>query len=232
MNPLLWLFIGIVCLIMVVLVRRIVHEISRHVAYYLPPTSIGQLSAELSSELAVVRAYRERLESQQDELATAIKSVNTTLSLAEMLRESMLTNTKGNLSDWVAMYGQEVFDSVIRNTSLNLQSSLHSGLFGRTTSVLDGYVLLHSLDDMVIDVHLDAQYVDPEGLRTAIVRLLEWEPTKVRNIHSERDLALRFQDQVRGRRDLELFLGKLGEHLINLTWDGKVALRVSKVGAS
>lgn len=224
MPLLLWVVILIVLLLIVVLVRKVIAEMSRHISYYLPPTSIGQLSKELQSQLIIAQAHVERLQQHNVEYATAVESIQLTLSLCEMLRETMLVNVKGNLNDWLAVYGTEVMDSVIRDASSTLVQSIENGLLDRTTSLLGGYVLLQSLDDLSIDVKLDARYVDPEGIRQAVLKLLEWEPAKVRAIHGDRDIALRFMEQTKSRRELDLFLGRLGEHLLKLSWDGKAAL--------
>lgn len=216
-------------LVVLVLVRSVLRVMSEHVTHYLPPVSIAKLSKQLQTELLLAQKHNEQLILQYEDLKLASDKLRELFCQADALEEVMLQNVKFNLDTWMAQYGEQLFDRVIRVTSTRLLHQLEHGLLDRTTSLCDRYVVLQSLDDLTLDVRLEARYHDPEDLRAAILKLLEWEPAKARPIHKQEDLGRRFLERTKSRQDLDQFLGKLGEQLLSVSWDGKALLHTRKV---
>jgi len=222
------IFVGIVSLAVAVLVARRLGDLISRVCYYLPPTSVGELSKELKSLLGMQTAYVESLKQKYEEMATATEALNKLLVLSEMLRDGMAMSLNHKVESWVAQHGNEFFDDVIRNVSNRMAAHIEMGLVDRTTKLAGEYVLLHSLDDLDMNISLEAKYIAPERIREALIRLLQWEPAKARTIRNERDLVQQLKEQTAHRQELDLLLGSLGSDLLKLQWQGAIALATKR----
>jgi len=223
------IFVGIVSLAVAVLVARRLGDLISRVCYYLPPTSVGELSKELKSLLGMQTAYVEALKQKYEEMATATEALNKLLVLSEMLRDGMAMSLNHKVESWVAQHGNEFFDDVIRNVSNRMATHIEMGLVDRTTKLAGEYVLLHSLDSLDVNISLEAKYTAPERIREALIRLLQWEPAKARPIRNERDLVQQLKEQTASRQELDLLLGSLGSDLQKLQWQGAVALATKRI---
>lgn len=233
MNWPLVMVVGFIALVFLCLtVRRIMNQVSDHVAYYLPVTSIAKLSHELSTYVLTCTALVEALQRSAERITNAEQQVLDQLSIVEVMSESASEALRAAAHDWVSAYGPEMFESVIRDASRTLSARMERGLAELPAKLGGEYVLLHAMDALDIQVTLEAQYVDAEELRLALIKVLEWQPLKHPTVRSDNDLREHFISKTRSKRELDLMLGKLGEHLQSLRWKGALALKVREVNCA
>jgi len=223
-----WIIVGLVTLVGIVLVARIIGSISNHVAYYLPPIAVAELAQQLNQELAVVRTYSLAMQQQVASLATAIEQTSHVTNSLDLLREGIAIQVNTSVDQWLRSHGREVFDDIIRNASLRVANNVEMGLVAHTTDVLGEYVLLQTVENLSIDVNLQARYTQPEDLREALIRVIKWHPLRRKPPKTDEELAQWFMDLTDDRRKFDSFLGRLGEELLNLQWAGKVMLQCKR----
>lgn len=223
-----WIIVGLVTLVGIVLVSRIVSKVSNHIAYYLPPIAVAELARQLQQELAVVRTYSLTLEQQVASITTVMERTSHVTDSLDLLREGVAIQVNTSIDAWLRSHGREVFDDIIRNASLRVANNVEMGLVAHTTDVLGEYVLLQTVENLSIDVSLQAQYTSPEMLREAIIRVIKWHPSRRKSPKSDEELVQWFLDVAEDQRKFDSFLGRFGEELLNLRWVGKVALQCKR----
>lgn len=204
-------------------------QISEHVTYYLPSTSIAKLSKELSAYVLTCTALVEALQRSAERITNAEQQVLDQLAIVDRLSESTSEALRSSVNEWVSEYGPEMFESVIRDASRMLSARMERRLSELPVKLGGEYVLLHAMESFEVQVSLEAQYIDPEQLRQALIQLLDWQPLKHPTVRSDHDLREHFISKTRSKRELDLLLGKLGEHLQSLRWKGALALKVKEV---
>lgn len=226
MSPLLWLLLTIVvCTVTVsMLVRRLLQVIDKHVVHYLPSTTIARMSKELTSKLASTST----LEASLLQLVTHLRELETEMlrqiSVSQLMHDSLHSLAAEQVAQWTHAHGPELMSSVIRSASSELSSRMERGLVNSVQKFGGEYVLLHSIPNASFRIQLEARYVDPDELRQALVRVLEWQPKKVQPIHSDRDRVQALLRRTESQRDLDQFLGSLGKTIQELRWEGSLFL--------
>jgi len=219
----------IVILILSLTVRRVVSELSTSASYYLPPVSIAKLSNELRTYVVSATAMVETLTESARRISDCEHQILNQMSLVEQLNVSLSETLRRESVRWISAYGPEMFEHIIRDASTRLSNHLEMELVDSSTKLAGEYVLLHAVKDLDLKVTLEARYVDPELIRQTLIQLLTWQPVKERVVRNERDLRDMFIEQTKSRHELDLLLGKLGEHLQKLKWEGCLALKTSEV---
>jgi len=223
-----WLLVFLLTLFFVGLVA-IWRSVHRHIAYYLPPVSIAKLALEVKQNAATSSALVDVLHAECEKLKDLTLEIEQLQNVSAAAHDKMLTVVLDSTKSLVNQYGPEVFDSIIRNASNRLANHLEMGLLDRTTKVAGEYVLLQSLDDLELEVSLDARYARPEDIRTAVVNLIKWNPPKgKRPPKSDNEVASYFMDLAKEQRNLDNFMGEVGEELFRMKWEGKLAMKVQK----
>lgn len=216
----------IACLLFIlVLGWRLTTVLRDHVIHFLPPMAIANLAKELNGCLAAERAIVERMRTDYSVIVETTQQVKRLLGLSEMLHDTMSASMRSNIHAWIQENGEQVLEGVLRDASRTLSNHLEAGLIDRTTKLGGEYVLLQELDALDVSVSLKAQYVSPEDIRNALIRLVCWTPTKVRSPRNESEVAEWLVEQTKNQRDLDLLLGKLGVELWNLRWNGTMSLK-------
>lgn len=202
----------------------LVLRISKRTEWYLPAITVAKLSNELRTELQAVLALNETYRDLTSDVATAHKQLVEFLEQVEYSRDALLTVLESQLRGQF----QHIHEDVVRQISRDLSARLATHmveLFNANVSFGSEYVLLHDISDFHCDVKLDARYQDPAVLVSAINRALEYTHLKLPDVRDDRtraDWLLRYNQN---RSQFEMFLGKVGEELFNLQWQGAVALR-------
>lgn len=202
--------------------------VHRYIAYYLPPVSIAMLAQEIKQNAAMSSAMALKMREQVEQLSTLLVDLDRVHSVSLSAHEAMLSTVLSSSKSLVNQYSVEVFDSVIRNASNQLANRLELDLLDRTTKVAGEYVLLQSLDDLELEISLDARYTSPEDIRTALVNIVKWNPIKKRAPKNDQELAQWIYDMTDNRRKLDHILGEVGEELFRLQWEGKLAMKVDR----
>lgn len=223
-----WIIVGLVILVGLVIVARVIGEIKHHIAYYLPPIAVAELAKELNAEVALVRTYSEMLKQQIASLTTVTQQTGQFSNTLDLLREEYASNVASIANEWLRRHGREIFDDIIRNASLRVANNVEMGLVEASTGTLGRYVVLQSLENLSLDVNLQAEYLEPNRLREALVRVIKWHPLRSKPPKTDDELAQWFLDQTANRRELDQILGRLGEDLLQLQWKGKLALSVKR----
>jgi len=223
-----WIIGGISTIVGLVIVARVIGEVKHHIAYYLPPIAVAELAKELNAEVALVRTHSEALKQQVANLITVMEQTGQFSNTLDLLREEYASNVAIIANEWLRRHGREVFNDIIRNASLRVANNVEMGLVEASTGAMGRYVILQSLENLSLEVDLQAEYLDPERMREAIVRLIKWHPLRSKPPKSDEELARWFIEQTANRRELDLFLGRLGEDLLQLQWKGKLALSVKR----
>lgn len=218
----------VVVITVCVVLWRITSVIKNHVVYYLPPVAIGKLSKELQSSLAASQAVFARVSELVAVIDQQGHELNRSTALFEMLGDRLQNIIEHRVREWLSEMDPDLMENLIRQASARVACSLESGLIDRTTKFAGEYVLLQSLDDLTIDIDLEARYCSPEDIRKALVTVLTWSPAKAKEIRTERDLVEWFLQQTKSESELKLMLGKLGVALQELRWQGKIALKKGK----
>lgn len=222
---------AIVVVIACVVLWRITSVIKNHVVYYLPPVAIGALSKELQSSLAASQAVFARVSELVNVIDEQGRDLNRSTALFEMLGDRLQTIIEHRVREWLSEMDPDLMENLIRQASTRVANHIEMGLIDRTTKLGGEYVLLQALDDLSIEVNLEARYTSPEDIRKALQTVLLWSPPKGKEIRNERDLADWFMQQTKSESELKLMLGKLGVALQELRWQGKIALQKGKTSS-
>lgn len=212
-------FIGLV------IVWRVIRGISNHILYYLPPTAVGNLSKELNSQLAIASQLNTRWIEKLTQVEELINQTAQVSVLVEMMHSQFATVLSTQMRAWVGELEPTLLEDLIRQVSQELTTHIERTLLDRTTTLAGEYVLLQQVDELVMNVNLQARYHSPEGIRKALITILEWQPAKAKTVRSDRDLADWFIQKTQTQRELDLLLGRLGEELLRLQWEGAIALK-------
>lgn len=208
-----------------VVLWRVSSVIKNHVAYYLPPVAIGALSKELQSSLAASQAVFARVSELVNVIDEQGHDLERSTALFEMLGDRLQTVIERKASEWLSEQDPDLMEDLIRRASSRVASNIQQGLIDRTTKLGGEYVLLQCVDDLTVEVNLEARYTSPEDIRKALKTILLWTPAKAKEIRNERDLADWFMQQTKSSEELKLMLGKLGVALQELRWQGSIALK-------
>jgi hypothetical protein len=215
-----------------VLVLRILHVISQHVAHYLPATSNAKLSKDLMANLTISASLLETSQRQAVALQGLLEELEAELSIAKLVRESIQTQSSQITTEWLVTHGPEFYSDILRGVRDRLSTHLEMELIDRTTKLAGEYVLLQPLDALELNVKLEARYQKPEAIRNALCKLLTWNPPKGRKIQSDNDLASWFLEQTKSREKLDLLLGSLGRELFDMQWTGAIAAQCKQKEAA
>lgn len=199
-------------------------RINQRITWYVPAYSNARLSKELTTNLAVVQAYSAQLESLlanvDEKVQEFVKVVDDVSFSRELVSDVLQRSATGQF--------QNIQSEVIARISRDVSQVLASRLLTSQSSTLNfgsEYVLLHELEDFSFEINLTPKFFTPRELKSAILRALEYQPRKQPKVVDDRSRAEWFLEAARDYKDFELFLGKLGEELFNLRWEGTVALR-------
>lgn len=218
----------IVIILLLVAVVGVYVAIHKHVAYYLPPVSVAKLSREVHQHTAMVTSLRQELEEQLANFKLLMQDLNQVHAVAMASHNAMLKAITAKAEAIVAYYEQGMFDDIIRGVRSDLSTKLSQGLIDRTTRLAGEYVLLQTLDGLDLEVSLDARYTRPEALRDAMIKTLKYQFPRRPQPKSDDEFARWLLELSNDRRKFENFLGEVGEELLSLEWNGKVALSLAK----
>jgi len=226
-----WAAVIVIVLILSAVVSVYV-AIHKHVAYYLPPVSVGKLSREVHQHTAMAASLRQDLETSLIAFKIMLNDLNQVHQVTMASHDAMLKVVTTKAVDIVAHYEQGLFDDIIRDVRFKLATDLEQGLIDRTTRLAGEYVLLQSLDELDLEVSLSARSFRPEDVREAILRLLRYEFPKRSVPKTNADYAKWFREVSDNGSRFKDFMGELGEELFTMQWEGKVALSLAKAPAS
>jgi hypothetical protein len=221
-----WLTIIVIVLLLVAVVSVYI-AIHKHVAYYLPPVSVGKLSREVHNQAALATSLRLELEKELSDFKVLMSDLDQVHQVAMVAHNAMLKAISSKAEAIVDYYENGLFDDIIRDVRTELSSNIAQGLIDRTTRVAGEYVLLQSLDDLELEVSLDARFTSPEDLKEAITRLLKYEFPKRTPPKSDAQYATWLLEVSNDRRKFDNFMGSVGEELLSMQWNGKVALSLA-----
>jgi len=211
-------------LLVVVLTYLLWREISDRVAWRHTLDAITNTREQVETLRSLQTALVDNVRDKVQIVTTAAIELQTTLADCRAVRDSMTALIASNGYEWVREYGPRFMDDVIRNVTTQLTAQLKQGLVSRTTQLAGEYVLLQTLDDLDLEVRLQARNYRPEAIRATLIKLLEWHPRKPKTVTDDRSLAEQFKQQTRDAQDLAWLLGSLGEELAMLEWNGAIAV--------
>lgn len=217
----------IVIFLLLVAVVGVYRAIHKHVAYYLPPVSVAKLSREVNDHAALATSLRQELETELSDFKVLMSDLNQVHQVAMVAHSAMLSAVTGKAEAIVDYYENDLFDDIIRNVRSELSTNIAQGLLDRTTRVAGEYVLLQTIDDLELEVSLDARFTNPEDLKEAITRLLRYEFLKRTPPKSDAQYAAWLLEVANDRRKFDNFMGSVGEELLSMQWNGKVALSLA-----
>jgi hypothetical protein len=220
--------VSVTFLVALFVLVRVMRLVQSHVAYYLPSVTLAQLSKQLSNQLALSDAIAKRMGTEATELATATSTLVESIQRLDIVHDAMVAAIQGSLDSWLSRHTPAMLEDAIRSVALRVSNNLQMGLIDRTTKLGGEYVLLQTLDDLEVSVQLKASSYEPKAIREALVRVLKWHAPRERKLKSDEDLASWLIEATRTRREFDELLGRMGDELFALQWNGAVALRAGK----
>jgi hypothetical protein len=193
--------------------------------WYVPAVTHAKLSRELGTQVAIVEAIATRMQTTIDSLERVEKLVED----IEFSRELITTVLEAQASKQLQAIHPDVINYIIREVSPYVAHQLTDALRTPVVSLGSQYVVLKQIDECRIDVQLSPKHYSVKELRDAIARVLEYQPRKLPKVVDDRTRIEWLLESTKSDREMELFLGSLGEALFNLRWEGTVALKSGRV---
>lgn len=205
--------------------------INRKLKWYVPTITNMELSKQLSTNLGVVSVASTQLASTLAQLYEPTQLITNLISELELAKELIVDVLKAQASKQLQTIHPDVIERIVRDVSPTVVRELSLRL-QPAVNFASEYVLLHSLEDVKFHVQLTPKQYHAHELRQAIIRALEYRPRKLRAIVDDRSMAEQFMDVARDDQDLELFLGRVGQELLNLRLEGFVSLQRTNVASA
>lgn len=193
--------------------------LNKQLEWYLPSMSNARLSRELTQSLAVVQGLSESYKTRLMSLDETVRQVNLYLEDVEYSRETITTVLKAQALRQFESIPHDVYESILRDVASELTRRSYSDLADRLQRLGSEYVLLHSLDDYSIRVNLQAEHTDWQTLQKALAKAEKFRPKTGQDGNVS---------WIEAQRQFNVYIGKLGEAIFDLKWNGDVTFRKVK----
>jgi len=190
--------------------------LNRRIAWFVPAITTAELSRDLSRNLGLVsalaKAYSDRISSFSEQVLKGVK----TLEHLEYAEEAISELLKAQALSQFRQLPEDIYERILRDVGSKLTRVISSQLSDRLQTIGSEYVLLHNLDEFEMTVHLSAGHSDWQTLQKALKRVERFRPEteKTGNVSA-------FDTE----RQFNAYLGRLGDALFDLKWQGPLSLR-------
>lgn len=190
--------------------------LNRQLSWYLPAHSTSKLSRELTQSLAIVQGLSEAYRTKLSAMDATVVEVNKYLEDIEYSKAAIMAIIEAQALRQFEVLPHDTYQQILRDLCARITPRIENQLQERLQTVGSEYVLLHSLDEHSLEVNLSAEHSDWQTLQKALAKIEKFRP--------------RTDDKgnvswIDSQRQFNVYIGKLGEALFSLKWNGNVTFR-------
>lgn len=193
--------------------------LNKQLEWYLPSMTNARLSRELTQSLAVVQGLSESYKTRLATIDESVIQVNKYLEDIEYSREAIATVLQAQALKQFETVPHDVYERILRDSTAQLTRIMCNELDQRLRKIGSEYVLLHSLDDYTIQVNLQAAHTDWQTLQKALSKAEKFRP----KTGTDGNVSW-----IEAQKQFNVYLGRLGEAILELKWNGDVKFRKVK----
>jgi len=216
------LLYGLFILVGIALGAFIITRINGVTSWYLPSVTNAKLSRELQSNIVIAQAYQQKMSESISEYTEAVKRLNSLCENLEVAHELVAEALTKSANRTFREATVELREQLSTHVLPEVVGIVSQALEPQVLRLGSEFVLLHDLSDCEAQVTLTPRYVEPLQLVEALKRAVEFAPLKYKRGEGPVNVL---DSLARNEADFQLWMGKFGEVLWNLQWEGTMALK-------